>query len=89
MTADDENESRTPSILLYKQENKILMLIIRFIWLQKVLGLCDRSETGRLEKEKEKNEGVDNTPQCCALLRSTLRYYKNQITPLEKEKKKV
>jgi hypothetical protein len=35
------------------------MLIIQFIWLQKVLGLCDRGETGRLEKEKEKNEGVD------------------------------
>jgi hypothetical protein len=55
-TADDENESRTPSTLLYKQE-KILMLIIPFIWLQKVLGLCDRGETGRLEKEKEKNMG--------------------------------
>jgi hypothetical protein len=37
-------------------------MIIRFIWLQKVLGLCDQSETGRLEKEKEKNEGVDYTP---------------------------
>jgi hypothetical protein len=79
-----------------------------------VLGLCGRGETGRLEREKEKNEGVDYRPQllsvatrkpweertkikivyvnaiayCCALLRSTLGYYKDQITPWEKEKKK-
>jgi len=55
-TADGENESRTPSFLLYKQE-KILMLTIWFIRLQKILGIYDRSETGRLEKEKEKKEG--------------------------------
>jgi hypothetical protein len=108
--------NQEPQAFYCINKKKILKLIIRFIRLQKVLGLCDRNETGRLEKEKEKEktEGVDYTPQlfiscdekavggeegnedrvhdaiayCCALLRSTLRYHKNQITPCEKKKKK-
>src|SRR6267154_1020180 len=102
--------NQEPQSVYCINKKKSLMLIIRFIRIQKVLGLCDRSETGRLEKDKEKNEGVDYTPQrflgrdekagggekgnirdaiayCCALLRSTLRYHKNQITPCKKRRK--
>jgi hypothetical protein len=45
----------------------------------------DEKAVGR---EKGNNDCVrDAIAYCCALLRSTLRYYRNQITPCEKEKK--
>jgi hypothetical protein len=98
-TADDENESRTPRILLFKQEKRVSYGYKKCSDYAIETKRADRkkrkSKTGVLiilhnflsvamRKPWADREGI----KIVYVIRSTLRYHNNHITPCEKEKKK-